>query len=200
MRKWWRSCLTTDTWDQALPSKRMVWRHGILLALTPKSVYVIVLWRALSYTKRVSTDGQFNQLLQENKQPKSVGKEGTRVELHSQTWTAGFVIRGNESNLKIKTLDPFFSHLLMCIYINNAVQFYASDSVSMSTHTEGRPRLHYWIIMNRISLQLPCLTTSDLTSWFLTHCLDRLLLLQVLLGFLLLREFLVSGNKFFFVC
>lgn len=38
----------------------------------------------------------------------------------------------------------------------------------------------------------PCLS---LMAWFLTHVLDSLFLVQVLLGFLLLREFLVSGNK-----
>lgn len=32
--------------------------QGILLALTSKSVYMIVLWRALSFEERVSIDGQ----------------------------------------------------------------------------------------------------------------------------------------------
>lgn len=103
---------------------------------------------------------------------------------------AGFVICGNEKSKKV-FIFLFINvplQIILCIFTHLILRVCCC-----------RPRLHYWIIMDRISLQLPCLTTSDLTSWFLTHCLDRLLLLQVLLGFLLLREFLVSGNTFFFV-
>lgn len=51
--------------------------QGILLALTSKSVYLIVLWRALSFEEHVSIDGQSINSRWEKKQLEFVGYEGT---------------------------------------------------------------------------------------------------------------------------
>lgn len=72
MRKWWRSCLTTDTWDPALPSKRMVWRQDFVgldfqVCLCDSSAASAFIQKACLRWWPI------NQLLQEKK---SVGKQG----------------------------------------------------------------------------------------------------------------------------
>lgn len=111
-RKWWRSCLTTDTRDPALLSQWMVWRHKrfcwpwLPICLLDSSVVSALIQGACLHWWPI------NQLLQGKKnQPKFVGYKS--VALHSKIWSH---VTAREKGVFIipeKTIQ-LFSVLYLC--------------------------------------------------------------------------------------